>query len=265
MTEETGVVLVLIPGGSFWMGAQNSDPAGRGFDERARSDEGPVHHVTLGPYFLSKYEMTQGQWERLSGHNPATYGDFAEMPGDLRPVEQVSWEDCAALLPRYGLLLPTEAQWEYGCRAGTETVWWTGSDLASLQGAANIADATARDHSPGQRAVTDASLNDGFAAHAPVGSLAPNAFGLHDVHGNVGEWCRDAYGPYAGSRIGPGDGEHLDPSYFDDLPEHSKRSRAHRGGTWDLPAYAGHSSGRHGNSPAHRSYTVGVRPSAQVR
>ena len=73
LTEETGVVLVLIPAGRFWMGAQSTDEAGRNYDPQAQPNEGPVHEVELSPHFLSKYEMTQGQWQRIMGANPSAY------------------------------------------------------------------------------------------------------------------------------------------------------------------------------------------------
>src|SRR5262249_83188 len=158
LDEGMGLVFVLIPGGKFWMGAQREDPHGRNFDPQARNEETPVNEVTLAPFFLSKYEMTQGQWERMVGRNPSYFGPShysticnREGKGwtSLHPVEQVSWTECAALLKRLGLLLPTEAQWEYGCRAGTSTVYWSGDAKETLADAANVADAFAKSHGGG--------------------------------------------------------------------------------------------------------------------
>src|SRR5262249_25075170 len=150
MKDGTGIVFVLIPAGRFWMGAQAASPSGRNVDPQADANESPVHEVSLDAYFLSKYEMTQDQWLRLAGKNPSLYS-----PGDgingklvtlLHPVENVSWIDCTIVLSRLALELPTEAQWEYGARAGTSTPWWTGSEKTSLRGAGNLADAYSKRH-----------------------------------------------------------------------------------------------------------------------
>lgn len=100
--------------------------------------------MTLAPFFISKYEMTQGQWRRFTGENPSYHGpDYrykGEPPAETpihqnqpwNPVEQVSWPDCRDVLDRLGLVLPTEAQWEYAARAGTSTAWWTGNEKESI-------------------------------------------------------------------------------------------------------------------------------------
>ena len=191
LTEEMGVVVVLLPGGQFWMGAQSSDPDGRNYDPQAQSDEGPVHEVELSPFFLSKYELTQGQWKRLTGQNPSNYGPDGLWGGPLlssgapaslvHPVEQVSWLDCMEWLPRAGLSLPSEAQWECGARAGTQTVYWSGSDLASLEGAANLSDAYGKSHGNESWSVWEPDFNDGATVHWPVGTSVANAFGRRKV------------------------------------------------------------------------------------
>ncbi len=195
---ETGLVFVLVPAGEFAMGAQPLDPAAPNFDPEAQTDEGPVHSVELSAYFLSKYEMTQGQWERFTGSNPSRY-DPSMAFGDVEvlrrnPVEQVSWDDATRELRRMGLTLPTEAQWEYAARAGTTDPWSTGPQRDGLLGAANLADqAAARAGGRFSGIAEWPELDDGYPAHAPVGSFEPNPWGLHDVHGNVWEWCRDGY------------------------------------------------------------------------
>ncbi|MHC4670435.1 MAG: bifunctional serine/threonine-protein kinase/formylglycine-generating enzyme family protein [Planctomycetota bacterium] len=256
LTEASALVFVLIPGGTFRMGAQSTDPAAPNHDPLAHGDEGPVHEVTLSPYFLSKYECTQAQWERLTGgERPSRYG-----PGDVfggrritarHPVEQVSWEDCDRWLRRHGLRLPTEAQWESACRAGTATPWWSGHEVAALGRVANIADAFCQAHGGPPSWEFTLEVEDGFVAHAPVGSLAPNAFGLHDVHGNVWEWCQDAYGRYPASAA-------TDPQV------EGTGYRVYRGGGWNHPAGDARSAYRYTYDPGIRNFSLGVRPARAV-
>jgi hypothetical protein len=145
MTTGRGVILVLIPGGTFLMGAQKTDPKKPNHDPEARDDEGPVHEVTLAPYFLSKYEMTQGQWLRATGSNPSSSGLWWEMlsaPNGAvdgrHPVEQMNWDEAQKLVIRLDLELPTEAQWERAARAGGSTIWAGTSDIAELAKFGNI-------------------------------------------------------------------------------------------------------------------------------
>ncbi|HJP00461.1 MAG TPA: bifunctional serine/threonine-protein kinase/formylglycine-generating enzyme family protein [Planctomycetota bacterium] len=230
VAEDTGLVFVLVPGGSFTLGSQFDDPDMPGFEPTVvrsifAAKEGPPRECGLEPFFLSKYEMSQGQWLALEGANPSLHGPGSLRGGvrhDLRhPVEQVSWNDAVRALSRLGLELPTEVQWEYACRAGTEGAWWTGNDGASLEGAANLADQTSL-LAGAEDGVRDlrAPFADGYVAHAPVDALAPNPFGLHNVHGNVYEWCRcpwvgdhdPASGGWRagdGARVGTGDGRRV--------------------------------------------------------
>jgi serine/threonine protein kinase/formylglycine-generating enzyme required for sulfatase activity len=160
LTGETGLVFVLLPGGRL--------PVEDG------SEPGPLNEVNLVPFLLSKYEMTRGQWTRIS---VGWTGRYIVEGTPLHPADGVSWDDCQTHLGRLPgwVGLPSEAQWEYGCRAGTTTPWWTGTDEALLRGAAQIQ--------------FDPSASRG--APLPVGTLRANPFGLHDVHGNVTEWCQD--------------------------------------------------------------------------
>ncbi|HVW22231.1 MAG TPA: formylglycine-generating enzyme family protein [Opitutaceae bacterium] len=157
---------VLIPAGTFEMGS----PENLGGD-----DESPRHAVTISrSFYLGKYEVTQEQWQAVTGANPSHFR------GAGRPVESVSWNDCqkflAQLAARTGrrFRLPTEAQWEYACRAGTDTPWSFG----------------AQDERAGDYAWCGA--NSGGATHR-VGAKRPNPWGLYDMHGNVAEWCADVY------------------------------------------------------------------------
>ncbi len=260
VTGETGMVFALLPGGTFWMGAGTDDPSQPNHDPLADRDESPVHEVTLAPFFISRFEMTRGQWRRLAGGDEPswftlgkTYSLDPRPIGYAHPVENLSWDKCAELLRRHGLLLPTEALWEYGCRAGTTTRWWTGDQADSLAGACNMLD---RSGSRGQQqSAPGEAFDDGFAALAPVGWFAANAFGLHDVHGNVWEWTQDEYGSY--SRMArPGDGLRPVPAGSTD--------RVPRGGGFLNPARLGRSSHRYRFPPGGSVYYLGVRPARGI-
>ena len=251
ISEHTGLVFVLVPGGTFWMGAQGTDPDARGYDPSAEPEEGPVHEVELGPFFLSKYEMTQAQWERFAGFNPSYYRhaqpEHAFSP-PLHPVEAVSWEDCRAVLGRMGLTLPTEAQWEYAARAGTSTPWWSGATEDSLRGAVNVLDRAARRFAKNVQAGAD--FDDGFALHAPVSSMRPNAFGFHGFGGNVQEWCLDAFDAafyWRAPRTQP----------LDDV---ERDMRVVRDGAFSMLPIAARSAFRVEASQDYRYHALGVRP-----
>lgn len=174
--EETLIPTVEIPAGSFYMG---SDGAGEDYDEA------PVHRVNLTRAFrMGATEVTNAQYERFRPEHRTLRGKDNVSMGDDEAVTNVSWQDamdfCRWLSEREGKTwrLPTEAEWEYACRAGTYTLYYTGDGLpASMCRNQTVA----RDYQ-------SVSLN--------VGQTAPNAFGLYDMHGNVEEWCLDWYGPY---------------------------------------------------------------------
>jgi formylglycine-generating enzyme required for sulfatase activity len=200
---------VFIPAGVFQMGSDTS----RDLDQR------PAHRVTITrPFYLGKYEITQKQWSAVMSRNLSLFRRTAERPdGDTRPVENVTWELCRsfvekanARLERYELRLPTEAEWEYACRAGS-----TG-DYTTQGGAADL----------GRYAWYGANAEG--QTHG-VGLKAPNAWGLHDMYGNVWEWCSDEYGRYApepaidpvGSQGGAGSERHvLRGGAWNSIPEH---------------------------------------------
>src|SRR5262249_35752457 len=158
------------------------------------SDEHPVEAVTLEPFFISKYEMTQAQWLRLTGSNPSWFSEtgFAGERGPTNPVETVSWFESSRVAERIGLRLPTEAQWGEAARGGSTSTWWTGDDRARVRKAGNVADASLSDSG-----FTVEPWSDGFDTVAPVGKFAANGFGLFDVIGNVWEWCEDELLEYA--------------------------------------------------------------------
>jgi formylglycine-generating enzyme required for sulfatase activity len=252
----TGVVLVLIPGGIFCMGAQATEPKDQNFYGWAHDDESPVHRVTLSPYFLSKYELTQGQWQRFTGSNPSSYkSGFNGTVGPTNPVEQVSWFDCERVLRRLGMELPSEARWEFACRGGTSNVWWTGSDRESLRDKINLADQTAKKNSATWSDINDwPDLDDGSAVHAGVGRYPANPFGLHEVHGNVWEWCFDAWEIYSSA-------EALDPLVDGD----SVALRVYRGGSFADAAADARSASRISHAPSRQDHNLGVRPSRALR
>ena len=187
-----GVVLVLLPGGPFEMGAVRPDaerPVGAPrVDPLAFTGESPLVAVELEPFLIAKHELTQAQWRRLAGSNPSVFTAAEDAP--LRPVERVSWHDATRVLARARLALPTEAQWEHAARGGTDTPYWFGSAPESWNGVAWLGSAVTETH--------------------PVGLLPPNPFGLHDVLGNVSEWCRDVGAGFGTPcDVAPGDGERL--------------------------------------------------------
>jgi formylglycine-generating enzyme required for sulfatase activity len=258
LLDSSAVVLVLLPGGTFTMGAQADDPSLPNHDPAARTDEGPVHEVTLAPFFMGKYEFTQGQWGRFRRANPSAYGpdrkDFG-VSDILHPVEQVSWDEAARVLGQLGLVLPTEAQWEYAARAGTTSVWWPGDEREALIGVANLADRSASRIGATWDSIKEwPALDDGFPVHARVGSLAANAFGLHDVHGNVLEWCRDWHGAVGTYELEPEPGSGLRKPI-------NARYHVYRGGGFIYSASAARSAYRDGNVPAYKGSSIGLRAS----
>jgi formylglycine-generating enzyme required for sulfatase activity len=161
-----GIEFILIPAGSFTMGSNDGD-----------SDEKPPHTVTISrPFYIGKYEVTQKQWVIIMGNNPSGF------KGGNNPVENVSWNDVQEFIRKLNAKegttayrLPTEAEWEYACRAGSTTKYCFGNDKSQL----------------GQYAWYE--KNSDNKTH-PVGQLQANAWGLYDMHGNVWEWCEDWYG-----------------------------------------------------------------------
>jgi len=253
VTEHTGLVLVLLPGGTFNMGAQGQ---GRpNLDPRAGVDESPVRAVTLDPFFLSKYELTQAQYLYFGNQRPSRFGPGGGNPVTLRnPVETLTWERARNSLNFLDLAFPTEAQWEYGARGGSETPWWTGEEPGSLAGAANVADLAMGRSVFGKNRALEPDLDDGCEGHCPVGRFEPNAFGLHDTAGNIREWCQDVWGDYKNA---PRAGDGLRAA-GDDL------FRVCRGGSFLTTATECRASARARYAPQHADYDIGVRPARRV-
>lgn len=247
----TELWLKLVLPGTFTMGSPT--------DELGRSTSETQHTVTLTkPFYMGVFQMTQKQYTLVMGSNPSSYR------GDTRPVEQVSYNDIRGTLlganwPAHAQVdatsflgkirartalnfdLPTEAQWEYACRAGTTTALNNGRDLSN----------------PGQDAAMDEvgrygyNQNDGkggySSRHTKVGSYVPNAWGLYDMHGNVYEWCLDWYGSYATGAV------------TDPVGCASGSDRVQRGGHYYSFAQSCRSAYRSYYYPSYRSHSIGFR------
>ncbi len=220
--DGTGVVFVLLPPGEFWMGARRGEPGMEQNDPLAQDDELPVTPVTLQAFLLARTELTQAQWARLSGGDrPSRHA------GPMLPVDSVDWNRAGEVLGQHGMALPTEAQWEYACRAGTTTPWHFGNERAEARMFGWFG--------PGPQTVM---------------LFPPNGFGLFDLHGNVAEWCRDWKLDYRGVVPRRGDG----------LREGEGELRVLRGGACATDLTASRSSARTGLRPEVRDRLVGLRP-----
>ena len=205
--------LVLIPAGKFVMGSPENEKQ---------------HEVTLTKsYYMGKYEVTQEQWEAVMGDNPSSKNIGAKLP-----VTDVSWEDCQEFIKKLnaktdgGYRLPTEAEWEYACRAGTTTAFSFGDEITPHD--ANYADSW-------------------IGKPVAVGSYRPNAFGLYDMHGNVFEWCEDWYGDYP-------EGAVTDPKGLA-----TGERRVLRGGSFVILVSQARSSDRHNLAPTYKNFYFGFR------
>jgi formylglycine-generating enzyme required for sulfatase activity len=217
ITNSIGMEFMRIPAGPFTMGSPDSDA-------EAQEEEKPAHRVTISqPFYLGKYPVTQAQWEAVMGNNPS------KCKGDPnRPVESVSWDDVHAFLRKLtererggDYRLPTEAQWEYACRAGTETPRYHPDIAAIAWYSCNSSDQT-----------------------YPVGQKLPNAWGLYDMLGNVWEWCHDGLRRYTPEAV-------VDPM--------GPTLRVFRGGSWLAPAQDVRAACRLWGEPGHRIGLLGFR------
>ena len=236
-TEDLGngitLEMVEIPGGDFLMGS----PEG---EEGRYSNESPQHRVTVSPFAMGKFEVTQAQWKaiaKLPKVKVYLYADPSHFKGSDRPVERVSWNDaiefCDRLSHKTGKAyrLPSEAEWEYACRAGTTTPFYFGETLST-----NLA-----------------NYNNSGQTIA-VGKFPPNAFGLYDMHGNVWEWCADNW--HDNYRGTPTDGS----AWLEvgDRNPHRKPQTL-RGGAWTYSQRYCRSAYRCGGIQAFRNSDTGFR------
>jgi formylglycine-generating enzyme required for sulfatase activity len=232
------IEMILIPAGTFMMGS----PDGVG-----NSDEHPQHRVTVQSFYIGKYEVTQAQWQAVTGNNPSSFAGCNNCP-----VENVSWNDAQEFTKKLNVMqsqyiyrLPSEAEWEYTCRAGVTTEFAFGDSLSSKQ--ANF---------DGNRPYGRAANGTFRHRTTPVGSFQPNAFGLYDMHGNVWEWCEDfSHESYNGA---PREGSAW-------LSGGDGKSRVLRGGSWSDPAVSLRSADRDGNSSAVHNGNGGIRLVAVAR
>ena len=238
----TGLEFSLILGGTFAMGSPKN--------EAGRSDDETKHAVTLTkPFLLCRTETTQAAWEAVMGTNSST-----GTPGAEHPVENASWEDALEFCKKTGLVLPSEAQWEYACRAGTRTRYWSGDEEKDLARVGWYDGNTTTSYGILGPVLLRLGIKPRSRDHQPVAGKPANPFGLYDMHGNVWEWCEDWAGVYpsdaATDPTGPAGGTF----------------RVNRGGSWndtDTAVYA-RSAYRGGNAPDERSYDLGFRPARLV-
>ena len=251
--KTTKMVMRLIPAGTYIMGS----PAGE-LGRYASDDREAQHKVTLTkPFYAGVFEVTQKQYELVTGSTPSAY------QGDARPVEKVSYNmfrgtDKGAGWPAnndvdetsfFGILraktnltfdLPTEAQWEFACRAGTTTALNSGKNLTSTTSDANMDEVGRYDYDKSDG-------KGGYSEHTTVGSYLPNAWGLYDMHGNVWEWCLDWYGSYGGNAVDPKGAS-------------TGTYRAQRGGSHTRDAQLCRSASRTYSRPlTNNDYTIGFR------
>jgi formylglycine-generating enzyme required for sulfatase activity len=224
-----GMRLVWVPPGTFLMGS----PPG----EEGRGDDETAHRVTLTRgFYLGAGPVTQAQWRAVMGPDPSRFR------GDDRPVENVCWYDCQQFcrqlsrLDRRRYRLPTEAEWEYACRAGTTTPFFFGETLTTDQ--ANF---------DGNYAYGAGPRGKNRKETTPVGTFPPNAWGLFDLHGNVWEWCSDRHAPFTAA-------DAVDPTGGDAGDE-----RVLRGGSWVYGPRACRSACRFRNEPDYHAPDLGFR------
>lgn len=233
ITNSIGMEFALIPAGTFIMGSPK--------DEVQREpDERQYKVILTRDFYLQTTEVTQGQWKRVLGYNPSHFSKC----GDDCPVEMVSWNDAQEFIKRLNQIeeinkyrLPTEAEWEYACRAGTTTPFYTGTCISTEQANYN-----------GNKPIPNCPKGEYRKKTVRVGSFLPNPWRLHDMHGNVWEWCQDWYSKrYPKSDV-------VDPRG----PSFGALAVL-RGGSWYSAARIVRSAYRRWDIPDYRSNVIGFR------
>ncbi len=235
LDETSAIVLVLLPGGRFHLGANAATSARDGAgDPWARADEGPRRQIEIAPFLAGKHEVSRAQWRRI-----ASRGEPGDAASGLLPADGMAWDDARRALERAGLELPTEAQWEYAARGGTTTRWWTGNDPGSLRGAVN-----------GRAAVDPRFAGASAGAPLAIDALRANGYGLVHVLGNVAEWTLDPWAAEATIGLRDRDGARL---------AGDAAHRALRGGSWASDAVDLRSTARLEAQVDLRDRRIGVR------
>jgi formylglycine-generating enzyme required for sulfatase activity len=242
LANDTQLEMMLIPGGTFIMGSPKEE-------ENSMDSERPQHEVTIEPFFMGKYQVTQAQWRfvaQLPQVNRELEQDPSHFKGDNRPVEQVSWEDAVEFCDRLSQYtgrtyrLPSEAEWEYACRAGSAKPFAFGDTIT-----------TNEVNYDGNYTYGNAPKGEYRVRTTPVGTFQPNAFGLYDMHGNVWEWCQDSW--HSNYKGAPTDGS----AWLDN--EESSNRKLLRGGSWfNYPANC-RSAFRYDNDLDYRIGNFGFR------
>ncbi|MBQ9465378.1 MAG: formylglycine-generating enzyme family protein [Muribaculaceae bacterium] len=223
--------MVAVAGGTFTMGATSE----QGSD--AYNSEKPAHQVTLSDYWIGETEVTEGLWTAVMGSNPSYYNK-----GDIYPVEYVTWNDCQTFISKLNSLtgetfrLPTEAEWEFAARGGTQSQGYKYSGSNTI---GDVAWYYVNAYNVG-------SSSPNYGKH-PVATKAANELGLYDMSGNVWEWCQDWYGSYSGA------------AQTDPTGSIAGSSRVKRGGSWYYNAGNCRVSCRSRRTPSYRSYNLGLR------
>ena len=245
--KSSGIEMLLVPPGKFVMGMSPGDT-------QAENNEKPAHDVTLTqPFYLGRTEVTQSQWVKVSGNNPSYFHSLKDRDSMIKklmndgltkseaeakaakesadigsfPVESVSWNDCQQFCAKTNLRLPTEAEWEYSCRAGVrKPTYGNLDDIAWID------------------------KNSSGMTH-PVGKKLPNALGFYDMLGNVFEWCSDIYGK--------GYYKSCEDGVVDPKGASEGSARVLRGGYWGIPSYNCRSSSRSYDGPDDRDHGLGFR------
>jgi serine/threonine protein kinase/formylglycine-generating enzyme required for sulfatase activity len=233
---DTGVVFVLLPPGTQLLGARRGRPGMPQDDPHADADELDGKVVWLDAFLCARTEVTRAQWRRLQRIGGAAGTPDAD---DDLPQTGVDWQQAMHVLAGAGMVLPTEAQWEFACRAYTSTPWAWGAEAAT--------------------AVPMAWFGPQVQ---PVARLQPNAFGLFDLHGNAAEWCRDEFLPYLGTKTAMGSGLRQRAEAGGDV---APRQCAVRGGACVEGPIASRSSARRGLPPDTRDLAIGLRPVRLLR